>query len=201
MLDMRGFTLIEILVSVSIFAVVMTMSLGALLAMSESNRRVETMKAVINTLNFSLDSMSRAIRTGYQYHCATETGGDCPAGASYLNFTSSDGALIEYRYNTDCDGDGNTATIYKCIERQSTPQSGSPSGWSSLTSKEVVIEALTFYVVGVEVGDNVQPKVTILLSGYVVTAGGGSSFSACGTTAQCSSFNLQTSVTQRIYDQ
>jgi len=65
----KGFTLVEMLVSVAIFAVVMTVALGSLLAMSESDRKAQTLKSVINNLNFSLDSMSRAIRTGTTYSC------------------------------------------------------------------------------------------------------------------------------------
>src|SRR5437868_2432209 len=67
----KGFTLIEVLVSVMIFSIVMTVALRALLSMSESDRRAEAMKSVINNLNFALDSMVRDIRTGYNYHCGT----------------------------------------------------------------------------------------------------------------------------------
>jgi prepilin-type N-terminal cleavage/methylation domain-containing protein len=60
----RGFTLIEVLVSVMIFSVVMTVALGALLAMSQSDKQAEELKTVVNNLDFALDSMTRTIRTG-----------------------------------------------------------------------------------------------------------------------------------------
>src|ERR1700754_1216176 len=65
----QGFTLIEMLVSVAIFVSVMAIALGALLSMSESDRRAQTLKSVINNLNFSLDAISRTARTGTTYYC------------------------------------------------------------------------------------------------------------------------------------
>lgn len=184
----RGFTLVEVLVAVSIFAAVMTMSLGALLAMSESNRRVETMKSVINTLNFSLDSMSRSIRTGYAYHCGASIpfGGDptptsCSATpSSAFAFTNAEGDVIGY-----CLGNGSACSSSgTAILRWRQGESPAP-----ITSKEVVVERLSFYVIGAPGGDDIQPKVTILLTGYVDVSA-----------TQRSKFNLQTTVTQRIYD-
>ncbi len=190
---MKGFTLIEVMVSVAIFATVMVMSLGALLAMSESNRRVETMKSVINTLNFALDSMSRTIRTGYNYQCN-------PTSPSSADTTPTNCATAQTKF-AFMDSDSNS--VFYCLG--TVPTSGSPSCSTTgtailhaeeggtlmpITSKEVVIQALKFYVVGAPTGDDIQPKVTMLVSGYVDV-----------TATQRSTFNLQTSVTQRIYDQ
>ena len=70
----RGFTLIELLVSVALFSVVMLISVGSLVAMAEAARKAESIKSVLNNLNFAFDSMSRTIRTGYLYHCTDGTG-------------------------------------------------------------------------------------------------------------------------------
>lgn len=199
---MKGFTLIEILVSVSIFATVMVMSLGALLAMSESNRKVETMKSVINTLNFALDSMSRSIRTGHTYECGPTM---VPFSGDPTRTSCSSTPSTKFAYKN---ADGNVVAY--CL---GTPSVGCSAGGKSIlrsenngtlmpiTSKEVVVETLNFYVIGAPTGDSIQPKVTILISGYVVVAGSAATLASCGVTAQCSKFDLQTSVTQRIYDQ
>ena len=93
----RGFTLIEVLVSTGIFTVVMVIALGALLAMVERDRKAQTLKTVINNLNFALDSMSRAIRTGEEYHCGSSSGGDCVSvPSSYFTFTAADGKKVAY---------------------------------------------------------------------------------------------------------
>lgn len=189
---MRGFTLVELLVSVAIFATVMVLSLGALLAMAESNRRVETMKSVINTLNFALDSMSRSIRTGYGYECnqspipfsGATTPADCASSPSTrFAFMDSDNVSVAYCLGTvsplACNTSG-TAIL----------RSKSGGTLAPITSREVVIQTLAFYVIGAPTGDSMQPKVTMLISGYVDVSA-----------TQRSTFNLQTSVTQRIYDQ
>ena len=186
----RGFTLIEVMVAVTIFSVVMTVALGSLLAMSESNRRAEALKSVINNLNFSLENMSRSIRTGYNYHCGT--GGDLAlpspqdctgAGASYFAYRSADGFNIAYCL------DG--TAIKRQIVAGGVALSGScnSSNFVPITSSEVLVEALQFVVIGAQ-DIAIQPKTTILLSGSVRLQG-----------AQTSRFDLQTSVTQRLYDQ
>lgn len=183
-----GFTLVEMMVSVAIFAIVMTIALGSLLAMSESDRRAQTLKSVINNLNFALDSMSRAIRTGQGYHC--------------------DAAMTPLSDPRDCASTPATSfafqpaggsTVYYCLGVVSPSVACNPSGTyilrsngfslAPITAAEVRITALRFYVTGAT-ATGIQPKVTILISGVVTVSG-----------TQNSPFNLQTSVTQRLYDQ
>ncbi len=191
-LPARGFTLVEMMVSVAIFAIVMTISLGALLAMSESDRKAQTLKSVINNLNFSLDSMSRNIRTGQTYHCDASQSPltvvrDCASTpASSFAFQPAAGGTYVYRLETSnaslC---GQPAGRVGCLVRSTD----GGATYSAVTSSEVYLNALNIYVTGAESG-YIQPKVTILISGVVSVSG-----------TQNSSFNLQTSVTQRLYDQ
>ncbi|HEV7449573.1 MAG TPA: type II secretion system protein [Candidatus Paceibacterota bacterium] len=188
----RGFTLIEMLVSVAIFATVMTIALGALLAMSESDRKAQTLKSVINNLNFALDDISRTMRTGMTYDCnasggTTATAHDCATAASAgtaVGFTSADNQNIRYcrgKYtgsSWSCDAAGAAILVSKA-----------GASYAPLTSSEVIINNLQFYVTGAE-SATVQPHVVILLSGSVQVSG-----------SQTSSFDLETSVTQRLYDQ
>lgn len=195
----KGFTLIEVMVSVALFTIVMTVALGALLAMSDSDRRAEALKSVVNNLNFALDSMTRTIRTGYNYHCGTggtdfATPGpqDCAgSGSSYLALKAADGTLVAYCLDSGM------------LKRQ-VVSSGSlgidcaSSNFSPMTSSELTITNLQFIVIGSCpqqngagcVADSVQPKVTILISGSI----------QMGASAP-TQFSLQTSGTQRIYDQ
>ncbi len=175
----RGFTLVELLVSVGIFSVVMMIALGALLAISESDRRAETLKSVINNLNFSLDSMTRSIRTGTNYDasadCGSPSGTDCtaPPGSISLRYKDAGGHTVVYKLQN--------ATVMRSVDGAT---------FAAITAPEVVISKLAFYVVGSPTGDGIQPKVNILLSGSVAV-----------TSKLTSQFNLQTSVTQRVYDQ
>lgn len=186
----RGFTLIEMLVSVAIFATVMTIALGALLSMSESDRRAQTLKSVINNLNFSMDAMSRSIRTGTDYHCdasATPVSDprDCAAApAGSVAFKDAYGRRVIYQFETSnaalC---GQPSGAVGCIVR-----SIDAGPYAPLTSSEVRITNLQFYVTGAQ-SATVQPHMVILLSGSVAVS-----------PSQTSSFDLQTSVTQRLYD-
>jgi prepilin-type N-terminal cleavage/methylation domain-containing protein len=184
----KGFTLIEILVSVAIFSTVMVMALGALLAMSESDRKAQTLKSVINNLNFSLDAMSRTMRTGIDYHCDVSVGTvtdprDCTqanGAASSVAFLSAENQTVRY-----CRGNGSACSS------SGTAILVSKNGgtYAPLTATEVTITNLQFYVTGAE-DTQLQPHVVILLSGKVPVSA-----------TQTSSFDLETSVTQRLYDQ
>lgn len=177
----------ETLVSVAIFAVVMTIAMGSLLAMSESDRKVQTLKSVVNNLNFALDSMSRSIRTGTAYHCDITQGvvtdpRDCTATpASSFAHLNADGETVGY-----CLQNG---ILRRAASVGSVPAGCSSSAYAPITSSEVTISTLSFFVTGAA-ASGIQPKVTILISGTVRVSEG-----------ETSTFNLQTSVTQRFYDQ
>lgn len=183
----RGFTLVEMMVSVAIFTVVMTISLGSLLAMSESDRKVQTLKSVVNNLNFALDAMSRSVRTGTAYHCdllqgTIATPRDCTSTpASSFAFRNAEGETVGY------------CLLNGVLRRAATTgllsSSCANSDYAPVTSNEVQIQTLSFFVTGAE-AVGVQPKVTMLISGTVRVSEG-----------EASTFNLQTSVTQRFYDQ
>jgi prepilin-type N-terminal cleavage/methylation domain-containing protein len=63
----KGFTLIEMIVSMAIFTVVAVIAVGALLKVMDANRKSLNLKTAINNLNFALESMSREMRVGGQY--------------------------------------------------------------------------------------------------------------------------------------
>jgi prepilin-type N-terminal cleavage/methylation domain-containing protein len=59
-----GFTLIEMMVAVSIFAIVVMISMTAILSVVDSNKKAQSLKSVMNNLNFALETMTRSIKTG-----------------------------------------------------------------------------------------------------------------------------------------
>ncbi len=50
----KGFTLIEIIVSVAIFTVVMLISVGAVLNAVNANRKAQSLNTIVNNLNLAL---------------------------------------------------------------------------------------------------------------------------------------------------
>ncbi len=191
----RGFTLIEILVSVAIFATVMVIALGALLALSEANRRAQAINSAVNNLSAAFDSMSRTIRTGQTYACVGGSGGtspDCTATPGYgFTFTAFGGDTVTYCLSNGAAASCGSATTCAVGSRCSILRQINSGNYLPMTSPEIAITQLSFYLIGSPItGNSVQPKVTILASGVVSSSGTAST-----------TFNLETSVTQRLYDQ
>jgi prepilin-type N-terminal cleavage/methylation domain-containing protein len=206
----KAFTLIELMVSVAIFTFVMVIALGGLLSVSAAERKAETLKSVMNNLNFALESMSREMRTGSDFGCPT-IGTDCNAGGAQITFKSADTGNPTYTYclsagsNYSACNTGSGAitcpTGAACaILRQKTGTGA--EAFTPLTAPEVIISSLAFYVFGDPSGDSRQPKITMLLTGFVRVSGTATTQAECSNTGnKCSAFNLQTTVTQRLYDQ
>ncbi len=195
----RGFTLIEILVSVALFSIVMVMALGSLLSMSVAIRKAEGINAAVNNLGAAIDSVSRALRTGTRYHCG-QTGTltnpqDCMASPqSYLTFKAFGGTQVTYCLSGQGSNVCNVnSSVLTCTGGSGTCQVLRQIGagaFTPMTSPEVNITYLAFYVEGSPLNDNLQPKVTTVVAGSVQV-----------TASQSSNFNIQTAVTQRMFDE
>lgn len=183
----RGFTLVEMIVAVALFAVVMLVSVSTLLALVNANRKAHALQSVMNNLNIALDGMVRSARMGTTYHCGASGASaplapsDCSAGDTVFAFEpygniSTDQPWV-YSYGVDDNGIGR---IYKSEEGQ-VP--------IAITSPEVSIEELSFYVIGTARGDNVQPKVVVVVKG---TAGLAQSYKT--------TFHIQATAVQRVLD-
>jgi type II secretory pathway pseudopilin PulG len=69
----KGFTLVEMLISVSIFIVIVTMAMGSLVVIFQSNRQTASIRLALDNANFALNAMSRDIRLSKKFTCG---GGD-----------------------------------------------------------------------------------------------------------------------------
>jgi prepilin-type N-terminal cleavage/methylation domain-containing protein len=178
----KGFTLIEIMVSLSVFIVIMTVSLGSILSILEANDKSQTKKTAMDNLNFALESMSRTVRFSTNYYCGTTSTNpppavDCDFGGSSLSVRSPDGSLIVYSLSG--------GRLIKTVTVAGVAGVASP-----VTSSEVTINRLTFYVLySAPPPDLRQPRVLLILSGTVGTK-----------TSTQSVFNLQTLMSQRKID-
>lgn len=163
----------------------MVIALGSLLSLSEANRKAELLSTATNNFHSAVDSMSRAIRTGSRYHCGggtLTTTNDCAvSGSGQVSFLSSSAQQVVYQLGTSGCANG-----LGCILRSTD----GGSNYTSITSPDLVVTALNFYVLGSTSGDTVQPKVLMLVSGYITLKG-----------LQRTTFSVQTSITQRLYDQ
>ena len=199
----RGFTLIEMMVAVALFAVVMTISVGALLSLVDASRKAQALQSVMNNLNVALDGMVRNIRMGMTYHCddinefnktILSTGADCVSGGELIAFeafgNSSSNLDDQWMYWFE------NGRIYKSEDGRDTSL--------PITAPEVQIDSFRVFVVGAEQtlnddGDTVQPKVVLSIQG---TAGAeGNTFGIVGTAKSVrTTFNIQAVATQRLLD-
>ena len=173
----KGFTLIEMMTAVSIFLVVMTMSMGSILGVFDANRKSQALRIVMNNLNLAVESMAREIRFGTNYHCGADGAlsepQNCVNGDNLISFLSSDNEQIAYRLAG--------TTIEKSTD-------GGIS-YIAVTAPEIIINDLTFYVLGAGKTNAIQAKALIKIKG---TAGKKES--------SRTSFGIQTLVSQRLSD-
>jgi prepilin-type N-terminal cleavage/methylation domain-containing protein len=168
----KGFTLIELMVAVTIFSIVMVISMGAILTVVDGNKKNQTMQVAINNLNFAVESMTRSIKTGYDYSVA----GDCRSISLYVSEDQDgDGDDDRVSYSLQEHGGGNdNEGLF--IDNEDTGYSG------FITAPDLNIIDLCF-----EEAVDLQPALTIVIRGETTGSKEGLK----------TAFNLYTSVTQR----
>lgn len=72
----KGFTLIEMLVSISLFSMVLVIVLGAMLTIINVNRRAQALASVINNFNASVEAMNRVIKSAEPLSMSIGPGGE-----------------------------------------------------------------------------------------------------------------------------
>lgn len=186
---LTGFTLIEIMVAVSIFATVAVIAIGAVLSANDINKKAQAIKTVMDNLNFALDSMTLKLKQGGGYYCAAADdfddspsypadvdSRDCSGGDTAIAFRlatgESDLPLFIYRFQ-----DGKLQV--------STGNEGSTmSPFIPVVADEIEIESGRFYVAGNNSTDS-QPRVVISMQGQATVG------------RQSSDFAIQTTVSDR----
>lgn len=138
----QGFTLIELMVAMAIFAVVITVVLGVFSMAIRAQKRVITLQNIQESAKFIIEFMAKEIRMSTIKIDST---------SSVLSITRFEGGESDSQYNVTYTFNNSAGTL----NRQS-PQSN-----NQLNPAEVKITG-SFDVVGVG-ADNFQPKVTILM--------------------------------------
>ena len=103
---MRGFTLVELLVSITLAAIISSALLGAFVTFIQYQIQGQEERAVLETVRFSIDDISRDIYFGREYSCGT-VGGETKLPnqnglefCSCLSFIDQLGRQVKFReYN------------------------------------------------------------------------------------------------------
>jgi prepilin-type N-terminal cleavage/methylation domain-containing protein len=209
-----GFTLIEMIVSLAIFSVVVTIAVGALLVLISGNQRLQGEQGVMTNIAFAMDSMTREMRTGFNYYCDSSPNNsginvfnptsdidrihvslvnDCPEGRPSGVPGTYHGVSFFEGGDSITSGVGRNRILYyydssvgvKTIFRRVAD--GEPQ---QIIASNLIVENANFFVTGsapLSSGANtVQPSITIFLQ--VKEAG------------EDKTYEIETTVTQRILD-
>lgn len=175
----RGYSLLEMIVSLGIFSMVMLVVMGAYVTLISLDRQARANNQLAASLSFAVESMARAMRTGTGYDCGARGGSlNCTGGGDSISFLDSQGQIISYIHKSD-GSIGQCTGSSGCLDNNAV----------SLTDRRINITSLRFYVRGVGVGDDTQPNVTFVIAGTMTTEAG-----------EVSTFSIQTGATQRLIE-
>ena len=186
-----GFTLIEMLVSLALFTIVATMSVGTLLVLIGGNGRVTSEQSVMTALTFALDSMSREIRTGSEYRCGNTTQVRTAANSAteVANCAGNVGLSFREAGSSITGGSSNNRIAYYFdgTNNQIMRQVGTATAEPIVTG-DITIRDLRFHVSGTSPitagNDTVQPSVTIVIDAVANNADSNKTFTIQTTVAQ-----------------
>ena len=188
-----GYTLIETMIALTIFLIVVVIGVGALLNAYSVNRKSQDMRSIIDSLSFTMEDMSRNIRTGYNYHCLIKGDTVSDIGTPLSCMTNGYGVAFEY-------SDGDTANdadqwVYYISSGKLFRSTTGLADSVQMTPDNVVLQAddstYNFSVLGSDKdsnNDKQQPFIIIRLVGTITSNGNSTPFS------------LQTTVSQRLND-
>lgn len=169
------------IVAVGLFTIVMVVCISALLSLLDANRKAQALQSVMNNLNIALDGMVREIREGSDYRCGSSSPADpnCPTtpGTTFYFSPNCSGSCPDWIYRFH---DG---MLWRSV-------TGLIAGEMPLTAPEVTIDSVSFYVIGAQESDTVQPKVMVVIKGSA-----GSQKATVRTT-----FHVQATAVQRVLD-
>ncbi len=151
----KGFTLIEMIVSLAIFSVVAVVALGAMMRIMSANQKAQAIQSAVTNLGFALEAMSREMRVGNSIHplisgntnevsfLSTKSTADCP-----LRYYS-------YRFHND------NVVIHLQKAENCGSQTFNDDDFIDITSPNIVITSGNF-----NVSDGDYKLIYITLAGY-----------------------------------
>ncbi len=187
----EGFTLVELLVSMSIFVVIVAIASGVFIKSIQNENHLITVMGMQGNLNIALEQMAREIRGGYLFNdsslssaakdCATDTVSGNPAGYSSVTFIGPSGT---------------TTYALSSSGRIARSEGGATT---TITSSDVNVSNLCFIVSQANLGDSAMygaDAAGIPCNPWRVTIFAEASPNQTSQTIQ--PFNLQTTVSSRV---
>ncbi len=135
----KGFTMVELLVAMSLFVVFVVISSGSFVRALRTQRAIVSLIAANDNASLVIEQMAREIRTGSNFSLS----------GNVLVFVNAYNISVTYRLDSETNA----------IERSEEGNDFKP-----ITAANVKINKLNFYLLGQLDGDGYPPRVTISLS-------------------------------------
>jgi len=173
----KGFTLVEMMVAVSVFTIVAVIVSGAFVTLAGIFQKIQSNRAVTDNISFVMDTMTLQIREGknYQFGHHSPCGDDCWRGITFDEYIINNGVYTINRTIT-----------YRLEDGQIFQNVSGGGGEVSLTSPEIRIDDLRFFAF--RAADNPELPYLVIISLR------GESLARAGRET---TFNLQTALSQR----
>ena len=177
------------MIALSIFLIVIVIGIGSLLNAHLVSKKSQDTRSIIDGLSFTMEDMSRNIRTGYDYKCL-EQGNSYVQGELENVQSCKNGYGIAFEYGEGAQGDSTDQWVYYIYKGKLYRSTDGLTNSIQMTPDEVEVNASTssFSVLGAEKTDTQQPLVIIRLAGQIKSG------------SNTTSFSLQTAVSQRVSD-
>ena len=138
----KGFTIIELLVAMSLFLVLVAVATGTFIQTLRTQRIITELTAANDNATQVIEQMSREIRTGFSFVDSTDT---------TLKFVNYRNEQVSYKLVG--------GSISRCVGGCQ-----SDTDFLPITAPEVKVERLKFTNSGIDLTDNFPPRITVTLS-------------------------------------
>ncbi len=163
----------EVMVSVTIFTIIVTIGMGALITIFKTLQKTRADRQTIDSISFVMDTMTRRIRTGKEYTSSDAGGG--------IKFIDQENVSVSFYKDSDSEGNSRIYMIDGAFGNQNDPV--------DITPENFTVKDFELTIIGTtDPSDGIQPMVTINLKGVVRNG------------QQESKLAVQTVVSQRLLD-
>lgn len=201
----KGFTLVEMLIVLGLFSFIMTLATGVLYTTQAINVKLQETQAVLDNVNLSMETISRDIRYGSEFHCGTDINATSSILRKSCTYDNEGGTILFFRPSGAPSDErvayyASTTSSGRVILKDEYEE-GATSTYQ-ITANDVRIKSLIFYVYGAntasssneDVGnahDVLQPLIVMAISGETIPITPG---------ATSTKFTMQSSISPRELD-
>jgi len=199
--DRRGFTLLEILVSASLFSIVMLTATGLFVATTRSQKKVQSLSKVQGDARFVVETLAQAVRIdGIDYTTMTEMPAQLSSNGVKLVTRDSLGTRSFFRVFVSGTLGGSPRNVIGVCTRTVTEDTSNPTkcvpsgpasttGYANVTPTDINVTALNVFV---SPGSDPFLPAPDATSDCAAAAGADTGFDDATGTCKCTGINVAT---------